>query len=306
MNKEIENISNPKKELLFIIVATILGFICSQIIVGSYLAVYYYFSGLGLENLSQITSNPSMRIHFLVLQSITSFIVFFLAPYLYVKHYDHTLAHILSFKQIKGYQIFLIIFLMLFFIFFNVIVIEWNKNIILPDALNFFEKFAKARELELEKLTYFLISFENFGQYIIGIFAVAIIPGFCEEYLFRGLVQTKLNSITNNIHVAIWLSAFFFSFFHLQFYGLVPRMLLGVLFGYIYFFSGNLFYAMLAHFINNFISLTIFYLAHTGVIGFSVEEINNFETSLLLSFVSLIVVFFLLKLLISHLVYAKK
>ena len=46
---------------------------------------------------------------------------------------------------------------------FNGLIIEWNKNIELPSFFSSFEEYAKNKELELEKLTLFLVSFENFN-----------------------------------------------------------------------------------------------------------------------------------------------
>ncbi len=302
MNKEIENITNHKRDLLLIIVSIFIGLLFSQILVFLYLYTYSYFFNPAFEIMSllSITSNADMRIHFLIIQSLTSFIVFFLAPYMYLRRKKEFIQKILSFKEIRVYPIMILILLMLFFMIFSGTIIEWNKNFEFPELLSSFEKFAKEREIELEKLTIYLISFDNFSQYIIGVFAIAFLPGFCEEYLFRGVFQKKFNSIFKNIHLAIWLSAFLFSFFHLQFYGFFPRMLLGALFGYIYFYSNNLFYPILAHFINNFIALSIFYLSHIEFIDLSVEEINNYQTSTITSLISLAIALLFYRLLFIY------
>src|SRR5690554_5832087 len=102
--------------------------------------------------------------------------------------------------------------------------------------------------------------FDNAGDFILALIVIGLIPAVGEELLFRGLVQNQIGAITKNIHVAIWLAAFLFSTFHFQFYGFVPRMFLGVLFGYLYYWSGNLFIAMLAHFINNGLTLILLYM----------------------------------------------
>lgn len=60
--------------------------------------------------------------------------------------------------------------------------------------------------------------------------------------------------------MAIWIAAIFFSAIHLQFYGFFPRLLLGALFGYIYYWSGNLWYPIFAHFVNNGFTLVMLYL----------------------------------------------
>jgi membrane protease YdiL (CAAX protease family) len=152
-------------------------------------------------------------------------------------------------------------------------VIEWNKSINFPEFMNSFEAWAFNKEKELEKITIFLVSFENNWEFLFGILSIALIPGICEEYLFRGVLQKNFYLISKNIHIAVWLSALFFSALHLQFYGFFPRMLLGVLFGYIYYWSGSIVYPMIAHIFNNFFSLTIFYFSQKGLLN------ENFEVS---------------------------
>ena len=308
MNKEIQNFSNPKKDLLLIIVAVLIGFVVSQFVVGLYILVYNFFSDnpLSLEGISSIISNPNMRTHFLVIQSFTSLIVFFLAPYIYLRRKKEFLSNLLRFNKIQISPLLILSFATIFFILFNGLIIEWNKNIEFPPFLSSLEEYAKNRELELEELTLFLVSFENFNQYFLGIIAVAIIPAFCEEYLFRGVIQKKLELIFKNIHVAIFLSSFVFSFFHFQFYGLIPRMLLGILFGYFYYFSNNLSYPIIAHFINNFFALSLFYFSYSGLIDLSVEDVNNYQFPLFLSLLSLAISLYFLRLFYLNVLSTKK
>ena len=308
MNKEIQNFSNPKKDLLLIIVAVLIGFVVSQFVVGLYILVYNFFSDnpLSLEGISSIISNPNMRTHFLVIQSFTSLIVFFLAPYIYLRRKKEFLSNLLRFNKIQISPLLILSFATIFFILFNGLIIEWNKNIEFPPFLSSLEEYAKNRELELEELTLFLVSFENFNQYFLGIIAVAIIPAFCEEYLFRGVIQKKLELIFKNIHVAIFLSSFVFSFFHFQFYGLIPRMFLGILFGYFYYFSNNLSYPIIAHFINNFFALSLFYFSYSGLIDLSVEDVNNYQFPLFLSLLSLAISLYFLRLFYLNVLSTKK
>ena len=308
MNKEIQNFSNPKKDLLLIIVAVLIGFVISQFIGGMYILIYNFFSDnpLKIEGISSIISNSNMRTHFLVIQSFTSLIVFFLAPYIYLRGKKEFLSDLLKFNKIQFSPLIILFFATICFMLFNGLIIEWNKNIELPSFFSSFEEYAKNKELELEKLTLFLVSFENFNEYLLGIIAVAIIPAFCEEYLFRGVIQKKLELIFKNIHVAIFLSSFVFSFFHFQFYGLIPRMLLGVLFGYFYYFSNNLSYPIIAHFINNFSALTLFYFSSSGIIDLSVEDVNNYQFPFFLSLLLLAISLCFIRLFYLNFLHIKK
>jgi membrane protease YdiL (CAAX protease family) len=79
---------------------------------------------------------------------------------------------------------------------------------------------------------------------------IALIPAIGEELLFRGVIQGSIFKNTN-IHVAVLLTSIIFSAFHLQFYGFLPRMVLGILLGYSLAWSGSLWLPVLIHFINN-------------------------------------------------------
>ena len=173
----------------------------------------------------------------------------------------------MNFTKIDIKAISILLFSFLFFIIFNSLVIEWNKALIFPDFMSQFENWAISKEKQLAKLTVFLISFESFNEYLIGVLAIAIVPGILEEFFFRGILQKNILLISKNHHFAIWITAIVFSFIHLQFYGFFPRMIMGVLFGYIFYWSGSLTYPIIAHIFNNFFSLTLFYAANEGLFG---------------------------------------
>jgi len=93
-----------------------------------------------------------------------------------------------------------------------------------------------------------------------------------EELLFRGVVQRILTEMTRNHHWGIWLSAALFSALHLQFFGFIPRLLLGAIFGYLLVWSGSLWLPILAHFVNNAGAVIALWLSGKGVISPAVEE----------------------------------
>ena len=191
-------------------------------------------------------------------------LLFFLLPYIAIrKNKDYNM----NFTKIDIKAISILLFSFLFFIVFNSLVIEWNKALIFPDFMSQFENWAISKEKQLAKLTVFLISFESFNEYLIGVLAIAIVPGILEEFFFRGILQKNILLISKNHHFAIWITAIIFSFIHLQFYGFFPRMIMGVLFGYIFYWSGSLTYPIIAHIFNNFFSLTLFYAANEGLFG---------------------------------------
>jgi membrane protease YdiL (CAAX protease family) len=127
----------------------------------------------------------------------------------------------------------------------------WNQKMVLPDFLKGIERWMKEKEDATMDATIKLITVRSNLDFVANLIVIAVLPAIGEELMFRGGVQRSLNRAFNNPHLAIWISAIIFSAIHLQFYGFVPRMLLGAGFGYLYYYSGSIWYAMLAHFINN-------------------------------------------------------
>ena len=254
--------SNPWKELRIIVLIIFSAFVFLNLVISGYYIISGGISSSGVENLLED------RVLMLSLNSLS--IMIFISPYFYVNKLSN---YSIKIFPINFTPIILVLLSTFFFMILNSGVIEWNKSINFPEFMNSFENWAFNKEKELEKITIFLVSFENNWEFLFGILSIALIPGICEEYLFRGVLQKNFYLISKNIHIAVWLSALFFSALHLQFYGFFPRMLLGVLFGYIYYWSGSIVYPMIAHIFNNFFSLTIFYFSQKGLLN------ENFEVS---------------------------
>jgi len=148
----------------------------------------------------------------------------------------------------------------------------WNQSIQLPQFLNGFQTWAFQKEMEMEKLTMFLVEFSSIEETLLGFLVIAILAGITEEYFFRKLLQPRISTLFGNQHVGIWLTAFIFSAIHIQFYGLIPRMALGALFGYYFYWTGNIRLPILAHILNNAITLAGLVLYQQKVSSINVED----------------------------------
>jgi len=102
---------------------------------------------------------------------------------------------------------------------------------------------------------------------ILQLLVFALIPAVCEELFFRGCLQQILHRWFGNAHVAILVTAVIFSLFHGDIYGFIPRLLLGVLLGYLFFCSGSLLVNVGAHFFNNSLVVVLYFLYHQGVLS---------------------------------------
>ncbi|PST85054.1 CPBP family intramembrane metalloprotease domain-containing protein [Pedobacter yulinensis] len=149
----------------------------------------------------------------------------------------------------------------------------WNQKMVLPEGLKWLEDWMRRKEDEAMEITIALISTKSIGGLLVNMLVIAILPGIGEELMFRGAVQRAFGRAFRNPHFVIWITAFIFSAIHMQFYGFLPRLLLGAAFGYIYFWTGNLWYAMFAHFLNNAYSVTAAYIMQQQ--GHSLREIDS-------------------------------
>lgn len=139
---------------------------------------------------------------------------------------------------------------------------EWNQQMALPGFLKGIEQWMRAKEDEAAQLTLALLKMDGVvPALLVNLVVIAVVPAICEEFLFRGAVQRTALRMTANPHLAVWFSAIVFSAIHLQFYGFLPRMLLGAAFGYLCLWTGNIWYAVFAHFLNNaYAVIAAFYL----------------------------------------------
>lgn len=147
-----------------------------------------------------------------------------------------------------------------------------NAEMHLPDWLSGIENWMRQAEDTAGKLTRAFLHVETIGGLAFNLFMIAVLPALGEELLFRGVVQKLFCKMTRNHHWGIWLSAALFSALHMQYYGFIPRMILGGLFGYLLVWSGSLWLPVVAHFFNNAAAVILLFLIDHGKISSSIED----------------------------------
>jgi len=154
-----------------------------------------------------------------------------------------------------------------------------NEMMKLPAFMKGLEDWMKASEAEAAKLTEVFLDVKSVGGLLFNLLMIAILPAIGEELMFRGLFQRLLKDWLKNIHVAIFISAFFFAAMHMQFYGFLPRMMLGVLFGYLFFWTGSIWVPVFAHFINNGAAVIVSYLGKLRTLNGDYENFGATENT---------------------------
>ncbi|QNR84194.1 CPBP family intramembrane metalloprotease [Pedobacter riviphilus] len=241
---------NPFLQLLLLLFYAVIGGLVFGILA---IVIVLLMYGLGIvSNLDMLLAGDTRYIAgFKVIQILSSIGTFILPPIALALTERKKVTEFYLFKQPKFLLVVLVLAIMILSMPFMEWTVIWNQKMILPDFLHKIEQWMKEKEAIAMKMTIQLITVRSNFDFIVNLVMIAVIPAIGEELMFRGGVQRSLTRAFDNPHVAIWLSAIIFSAIHVQFYGFVPRMLLGAGFGYLYYYSGSIWYAMLAHFLNN-------------------------------------------------------
>ena len=223
-------------------------------------------------------NNPQTIIilkYFQVIQSIGMFVVPPLVVAWLFEGNVYKYLHLDKKPQPKSYL--LAILAVLLFNPFISVVGELNNMMTFPDFLSGLEEWMRSMEDQAGDMIDYFIKVETLGGLLFNIFMIAVIPAVGEEFLFRGVIQKIFTNMTKNYHLGIWISAILFSALHMQFFGFVPRVLLGALFGYILVYSGSLWLPVLCHFVNNTLGVLALHASNKG--QEDIEKITNFNFS---------------------------
>lgn len=169
----------------------------------------------------------------------------------------------------------------------NSILAEWNAGLTLPDSMSKIESLMKQMQESATAMIEKFVSVDTIGGLILNLFMIAGLAAIGEELLFRSIIQTSLIKICKNAHVGILIASAIFSFIHLEFYGFVPRLILGMLLGYMFYFSGSIWIPMLMHFLNNGTVVLIYFLNNKGITNIDVDTFG--QTSIPVLIVSIVV-----------------
>ena len=127
-------------------------------------------------------------------------------------------------------------------------------------------------EKETEKLSDAMMQMNTLSDMIYNLLFIGLLTAIVEEILFRGCFQTIFFRWTKNMHAAIWITAVLFSAFHMEFYGFLPRLVLGLLFGYFTAWSGSIWPAIWAHFVNNGTIVVLTYMSQHKLTSFDFTQ----------------------------------
>ena len=208
-------------------------------IVAVALTILFSDNGMALIQHQDLTNQAS--VNYLKLMQLFSGVGLFITPTLL---YAHLTNFDFKFTRITRQNTILVFAIMMLITPFVGLLLEWNMQIPLPEWLLRFD-------LNSEAIVAAFLKMSTISDLLYTLIVIAVVPAIGEELLFRGYLQQKIGKWLKNPHIAIVITAFLFSVIHLDPQGIIPRFALGVLLGYLYYWSGSLWLPILAHFVNN-------------------------------------------------------
>lgn len=249
----------------------------------------FLVEGSVLENLQNMSNmDTESDVNLMKYFQMVSQISFFIAPALVFGYLIQ--KNIGRFYHIDELPSMLFLILGILIIFISNAFSEWlvaqNNKMSLPAYLAGIEDWMREAEAQAAVLTNKFLEMDRFSDYAINILMIGVLAAVGEELLLRGALQPLFIKIFKNAHIGIWVTAFFFSFMHFQFYGFFARMFLGGLLGYFFFYTKNLWVPIIAHFFNNAAAVTYVYFTKTPLFDTSNNMVMKSETNVLYAILS--------------------
>ena len=200
----------------------------------------------------------------LLTQGCSQLLMFLLPALAFAWFYKGNAAtfHCLDFGGRKWFLAFVAVVIFVLMMPFNDWLTWWNDHWDLGAREVPFRRVSDESKASVERM----LSLSGIGDLVLQLIVVALIPAVCEEFFFRGALQQILRDWFGNKHVAVIVTAVVFTLAHGDLYGCMPRLVLGLLLGYLFFLSGSMLVNVCAHFFNNAAFVIIYYLYHRGIL----------------------------------------
>ena len=259
----------------------VIGILLTALFAGSIVAIIIISLKYGSETLSDVLqaklANPHVSASLWILQFLGTTMPILSTPIMFSYFIIHEPDEYLKINFHFPWLLILIVFVAMML---SNPLIEFlgnlNEKMVLPKFLKGVEDWMRQSENETKKLSDAMMEMHSLAAMIFNLLFIGLLTAIVEEVLFRGCLQTIFVHWTRSKHAAVWIVAILFSAFHMEFFGFLPRMFLGVLFGYFTAWSGSVWPAIWAHFVNNGTIVVIMYLAQQKMVDINVDDQHMF------------------------------
>lgn len=246
----------------------------------SFLFIYIFLLGLlnvigGDDEIPMNLDNPNTIAVLKIIQGFSVLVIFVFPALLFAAFWTKPRIHYLGITAMPSMRTLIIAGIGMLF---AMPMINWlsdlNQHMSLPEAFSGIETWMKQSEEKAKVLTEAFTKGSTVNVLILNLVVIALMAALSEEIFFRGVLQKVLIECFHNKHVGVWISAIIFSAFHMQFFGFLPRMLMGAYLGYLFLWSGSLWPSIIAHFINNGTAVFLIWLVNRGVITEDADKVG--------------------------------
>ena len=251
--------------------------------------------GIISADVGELNFSPENISQLKIIQLISSVFIFIIPPLLFSYFENDKYINGLGFNsKFKRQNILIILMIILFSQPLVAYCMQENLKFIkyISDYIPEMVESMKQMEANADRMTKEFLKMDNIGDLLFNLFLIAIIPAIGEEMFFRGVIQKKLKNILRNPHIAILITSFIFSAIHMQFFGFLPRFFLGMILGYLFYYSGNLWMSVIAHFINNALAVLLMYLPFSEKINTDISQLEKTEISMMQATIFMVIVLF--------------
>jgi len=252
---------------VFIFMGIFMGCFFFAQLVSSAIILLHYQSA----DIKQIIKNPADLNALRYAQMMASVLSFLLPAIIFSKLKDNHITRY-SNANIGFHPVLLILVPLLLFTFYPIIDTSFFINKWMP-----WNDWLKEYQQDYKSIVEGLLNDRSVFVFILNFLTVAVLPAICEEWIFRGTFQ-KLLSERLNIHLAVFLASVFFSLIHFEFSGFLPRVILGMFLGYLFYYSGSLWTSIYAHVVTNGAQVVFMYLNNRGIYKMDVDNPEMPET----------------------------
>jgi hypothetical protein len=271
---------------LFIVLATFL----LTFIIGFLIAIPIF--QINISNLTNVLSNyndPENLSFLKYLQTIQAIGLFIIPSFIIAYLFNTDSIKYLKFSSISIRPITLTIIILLGSIPVINVLNVINEAMQLPEWLSGIETWMKEKEMSAQGLTEAFLRMDSLNDLMFNIVMIGVLPALGEELIFRGVFQRLFAEWTKNIHWGILIAAILFSAMHMQFYGFLPRLMLGILLGYLFYWSGSIWVPILGHFVNNAAAVIVYYF-YADEMSKEVENFGAAEGSFIYLIIGLAII----------------
>jgi hypothetical protein len=233
---------------------------------GSRLMVILCLMGVGLI-VASVISVLLVKFGLLTVLTVQDVLAFIVPAIAAMAIFYHRPIHAMGLDRAPSWKSLLIILL---FYIVSIPAMNWlvhiNEAMTLPSWMSGIESWMRESEDSAAEATKCILDINTIPMLLVTTFVVGFMAGLSEEMLFRGAMLRTMKDSRLDTHAVVWIVAIIFSAFHMQFYGFVPRMVLGLWLGYLFVWSGSLWVPIIAHTLNNSNVVFFSYLGNKGII----------------------------------------